>query len=252
MNQPTNEIERLDSLFSVYAEPVLQSCRGELECRKWANLTIALIPTCALHHIMGCLTASRSARRACSPAIAIGILRQSVEALSLVDMGLQEATFSESLLQEWAAGKRTNGAIRQVLEKHVWGRYGNGLWTESWTEFYASLARAVQPYAHYSFGLVQWQMAVPELSRNDGDRFSGVAAVHPYVSDPTKLARIALFELLMVWVIGRLVIANKSNCVSHDSTAAIAALGDHLRSSPLLFQLAGWETQFLPHVMFAP
>jgi len=40
--------------------------------------------------------------------------------------------------------------------------YGTGLWDEPWSDFYGNLARAVQPYAHYTTlhgASSNWRMA---------------------------------------------------------------------------------------------
>ena len=63
---------------------------------------------------------------------------------------MQEPAIAEPLLLDWKNGKKSHGEVRKALERAVWPRYGVGLWSEPWSDFYANLARAVQPYAHYT------------------------------------------------------------------------------------------------------
>src|SRR5207302_10077920 len=67
--------------------------------------------------------------------------------MSLIDVGLQEQHYRDTLLEGWSNETKSQGEIRKALERDVWGRYGCGLWTETWGEFFGEFSRAVQPYA---------------------------------------------------------------------------------------------------------
>jgi hypothetical protein len=68
-----------------------------------------------------------------------------------------EASVAEPLLEAWKTGKKSQGELRRALQREIWPSYGTGLWNEPWAEFYANLAQAVQPYAHYTQQLQGWQ-----------------------------------------------------------------------------------------------
>jgi hypothetical protein len=113
----------------------------------------------AFCHHAGCMQASMYANEQGKHSAAICLVRQSVEALTVGEIGLQRTEVAEPLLADWRSGK-PHGALRRGLQTLVWPRYGNGLWDEPWADFYANLARAVQPYAHYSYELQGWQYSV--------------------------------------------------------------------------------------------
>ena len=119
----------------------------------------SLIPEAALFHSSDCLTASMQANAAGQHSVAIGLLRSCLEALTLVDVGLQANEYRLPRLRQWNQKKRTASDIRKDLERDVWPRYGYGLWDEAWGHFFGNLARALHPYAHYSPELMGWQMS---------------------------------------------------------------------------------------------
>jgi hypothetical protein len=98
----------------------------------------------------------------------MALLRQCVEALTIVDVGLQPHEFATDVLLSWVEDRLTQGQIRKKLEAERWPQYGCGLWQESWGEYFGNLARAVQPYAHYSRTLMGWQFSVPATISEPG------------------------------------------------------------------------------------
>jgi hypothetical protein len=135
-----------------------------------------------------------------------------------------------------------------ALEKEVWPRCGTGLWTEPWSEFYGNLARAVQPYAHYTSELQGWQFAT---LHSDGQR-ELIAAFGLETYDALQATRITLFHMLLTWVLGRMLLAKGTN---HDVMAQrdrILELGAALASSKLLFKGGEWWAQLAPHMLFKP
>lgn len=163
----------------------------------------------------------------------------------MVEAGLLDATASEALLREWRGGLRI-GLLRQKLQAIAWTRYGNGLWDEPWSDFFANLASAVQPYTHYSTELQQWQIAIVGTSPTG----TIISRTHHKTTDPVKATRITLIQAIAIWALGRILLANHPSALSQDAQATLARLGDAIASSNLLFHSSRWADQLLPHMIF--
>ena len=85
----------------------------------------------ALLHHAGCIEAGNDANRNGKHSAAMSLIRQSMEALSIVEISLKEPSFAEPLLQSWRADKIQHGNLRKKLEAKIWPNYGKGLWDES-------------------------------------------------------------------------------------------------------------------------
>jgi hypothetical protein len=109
-----------------------------------------VIPQLAVFHLDACLNASIEANAALTPTVAMCLLRQCVETLTIIDVGLQPSKYRDPVLDTWHEGKKTTGALRKDLEQEIWPRYGPGIWDESWSEYFSNLAQAVHPHAHYT------------------------------------------------------------------------------------------------------
>lgn len=133
---------------------------------------LSAMPELALLHHAGCLETAGDANRKGKHSAAVCLIRQSVEALTIAELGLLQRNLGETLLSAWKLGKKSHGQLRQVLEAEVWPSYGAGLWDEPWSEFYGTLARAVQPYAHYTPELQGWQFAA--VAYDGGAEFTAV------------------------------------------------------------------------------
>jgi hypothetical protein len=213
-----------------------------------SSADLQALPYLALCHLAGCLEASMFANEKGRHSVAICLVRQCVEALTVADVGLQAPEYAEPLLQQWKSGKKSHGALRQSLESMVWPRYGTGLWNEPWAEFFRNLARAVQPYAHYTQELQGWQFAVESYAGGTGF----VAAIGLETYDPLLATRVTLMHMLVAWTLGRLLLANT---VSPDVIAVadeIKELGVRISESKLLFKRGDWRSQLAPHVLFKP
>jgi hypothetical protein len=224
---------------------VLNAAHSALANTRLADLDLAYAPELALYHLQASLNASIEQNRAQQPAVALSILRQCVEALSVVEAGLLDEAIAEQLLREWREGLKI-GLLRQKLQTISWPQYGNGLWTESWSDFFAQLARAVQPYTHYSMELQQWQIGIVRGSLEG----NAIARTHHKTDDPVKASRIALLQAIVIWTLGRVVMANHPNEMNPETQALLARLGRAIGSSKLLFHSSQWSDQLLPHVMF--
>jgi len=202
----------------------------------------------AICHHAGCLEASNHANRRGKHSAAICLVRQSVEALTIAEIGLQPPAFAEPLLLGWKEGKKSHGELRKALEKDVWPSYGPGLWDESWAEFYGNLARAVQPYAHYTSELQGWQFVTVDYE--GGKEFTAMFGLETY--DPLQATRVTLFHMLLTYMLGRILLAHGKNPDVLSRRADILELGQALGSSKLLFQRAEWWAQLAPHMLFKP
>lgn len=166
----------------------------------------------------------------------------------LIGIGLQPPEFAEPLLAAWKQGKKSHGELRQALQRDVWPTYGPGLWDETWDQFYGNLARAVQPYAHYTPELQGWQFVTLAY---DGDREAIVMhGLETY--DSLQATRITLLHMLLTWMLGRILLAHGKNPDVLALREAICRLGDALGSSKLLFQRGDWGAQLAPHMLFRP
>jgi hypothetical protein len=202
----------------------------------------------ALCHHAGCLEASIYANKRGKHSTAICLVRQSVEALTIAEIGLQSPEFAEPLLIAWKEGKKRYGDLRKTLEQHVWPRYGGGLWDEAWSEFYGNLARAVQPYAHYTSELQGWQLVTEAYE--GGRTFVAMFGLETY--DALQATRITLFHGLLTYMLGRILICHGKNSDAMSRHSDVLKLGQAIGSSKLLFKRGDWWTQLAPHMLFKP
>lgn len=230
------------------APQVLETIDKVLGTSTLPNPDLANAPRLALYHLNACLNASIEQNRASQPAVAMALLRQCVEALTVIEAGLQSERISGQLLAQWCDGKLTTGGLRKELSTNAWPSYGPGLWTESWHEFFGNLAASVHPYAHYSPDLQQWQLAVVAY---DGQSRT-IVMTGAQTADPVKASRVTLLHSLLIWTLARILAATYPKHVGDEMRCAIHELGASLASSKLLFRACDWATQLLPHVMFRP
>jgi hypothetical protein len=211
------------------------------------NFDQASRPYLALCHIASCIEEGGRANLKGHHAVSICLLRQCIEAVTIMDVGLQTPEFRDRLLDDWANGSRTTGNLRQELERHVWPRYGPGLWAEPWTEFMTNLSRAVQPYAHYSLELQGWQHQ--DVHAHLGERY-GLTAIGPGTYDAIKASRVTLLQALITWTIARMLVLTGHSDVLGGLDSRITAWGREIGRSKLLFHEGKWSEQLLPHIIF--
>lgn len=227
---------------------VVQQAIDALQRSGITDPDLAMVPHCALLHFAGCLRVSSSANEQGLHSVAMGLLRQCVETLTLVDVGLQSSTYAEPLLSEWRAGAKSQGAVRVCLERDIWQRYGTGIWTEPWTDFFGNLSKAVQPYAHYTPQLMEWQFA--HLANEDLTR--AFVRIGPDTYDAIKASRITLLNALAIWTLGRLLLMNSPNREMQSHETDIDAMGRAIGKSKLLFYNGTWQWQLLSGMLFQP
>jgi hypothetical protein len=177
-------------------------------------------------------------------------MRQCVESLTVVELGMIDKTLGDRLLEDFSAGKSTHGELRMSLEKNAWSRYGTGLWNEPWSEYFSELSRAVQPYSHCGNELLQWGIHV--ISGQD-DVLKGeerlLASAFAY--DPIKASRITLYHSLLLWTLARLTAGNRPDASSTKvSDQQISEWGEAIGRAKLWIQKGNWSTQFWPHMLF--
>ncbi len=215
-------------------------------------LDIATTAVCASIHFIHCLNLSVEANQKGQHAVSIALVRQCVEALGVIELGvLKDRNVSAALLQAWKSDQKTAGALRKDLERAAWPIYGKGVWNESWAEYYSEFCKAVQPFAHYSAPLQGWQFAIEERSATEkgGDIFL-LARIGLDTYEANKATRITLLQCLLIWTMGRILMANVDKFPFSDE---IKRLGQALASATELSQgRESWAVQFWAHEFDRP
>ena len=175
-------------------------------------LQVRQAPTLAHWFMLDSLLLANNANREGMHANALSLTRQCLESLTVVELGICGHRDAESVLLKWEADQLAPGKLRAWLENHVWPRYGNGLWGEPWRTFMREFSGALQPYAHYSSRLAQWQMRLLRGAVGDDKSSGDVTAIiemRPRGYDPQKATRITLFHALLTYVLGRIWLARE-------------------------------------------
>lgn len=202
-------------------------------------------PMLAYWFLMDTLELSDHANRRGMHAPALAIIRQCVESLSVIELGLCGHDGAERALLEWEADKRSGGELRKWLQGNVWGGYGSGLWNESWSDLMHQYAKAIQPYAHYSAALARWQMNIRSVVNPSGaDEMIGLtASLAPRQYDPQKATRVTLLHLITHYILGRVWSAAHADDSAY--RALILEMGDAIgRSEYLDGHGTKWAEQF--------
>lgn len=212
-----------------------------------ADLQLQFIPHYAGKHCLESVRLSRLANEGGAHAVAVGLLRDAVEALSLVAVGICPNSDKVSILCQWNDEELRPGEIRQYLENHVWPDVTNlGLWGESWASFWRNFARSVQPYAHLTPLRLRWHQHVEIIN----------GKWHFWINHPAgdfelyRAARIVAFQLLVFWAFAELVCAFAA--APDDQLTQLKPMADDARrwlsTTEVFFQGQQWEVQLLPFV----
>lgn len=206
-------------------------------------LQVKFVPMQAHWFILDSLLLANQANRDGMHANALSLTRQCLEAVSVVELGLTAHSGAAEMLLRWERDKITAGALRAWLEANVWPSYGAGLWTEPWSEFMRQLAGAIQPYAHYTSRLAQWQAHL--MGQHDpAEPDSMIVRFAPRAYDPQKATRITLFHAILTYMLARIWIAAHGRDDS-EFVALINRLGQALGTSKYLDgHQTNWEQQF--------
>ena len=212
-----------------------------------ADTQLQFIPHYAGKHCLETVRLSRLANEGGAHAVAVGLLRDAVEALSVVALGISMDRSKIDVLRRWNDEKLSAGELRMHLETHVWPQVASvGLWGESWASFWESLARSVQPYAHFSPLRMRWHQHVQII---DGKW-------HVWLNHPAgdfelyKAARIGAFQLLVFWAFAELIAA--LGAASADVISRLEHLARDARqwlsTNEVFFHGEKWEVQLMPFV----
>ena len=190
-------------------------------------------PMLAHWFILDTLTIANRANREGMHANAIALIRQSVEAISIVELGVCRHNLAEAKLLDWEGQRVTAGKLRMWLEAEVWPSYGDGLWSENWTDFMKEFAKAVQGYAHYGPELAQWQLRLHGTYQTGSESGKhAVVEVRPRAYDAQKATRITLFHAIITFVLGR--VWSAANPDDKDFEFLIEHVGQSLAESRYL------------------
>lgn len=198
-------------------------------------------------HCLESVVASRMANEGGAHAVAVGLLRHAIEALNIVAISICHNPRKVAILQQWNDEKISQGDVRKILENEVWPLEPfTGLWNQSWTEFWRSLNKSVQPYAHFSPLMLRWHV---KAEMRDGKLLFWIN--HPEGdAEQYKGDRIAYFQLLVFWTFAEIV--RVFNAALKDDLTSLAALADEgrqkLSTSPFFFKDEEWDIQLLPFV----
>lgn len=163
------------------------------------------LPLQAYWFFVSSLTIAHDANRGGLHANALANTRLCIECLSIIEIGLCRAEERTEQLSKWKKGDASPGYLRKWLSQNVWSSYGKGLWDETWSEFSEKLARAVQPYAHFTELLAQWQS---KLHSFDSATNTALMEIGPKLYDPQKASRITLYHSLLWHSLARAYLAS--------------------------------------------
>ncbi len=216
-------------------------------------LQVQMVPRKAHWFMLDSLYLANLANREGMHANALSNTRQCIEALSILELGLSQNPKAHDLLLNWEGDKVSSGGLRKWLEANQWNSYGTGLWDESWSMFMGKLARAIQPYAHYSSRLSQWQernLGLDQSGNNGSDSLTAYIEVAPRAYDPQKATRITLYHALLTFALARIWLS--ANPSSDNSFADLTerlrlALG---KSKYLDGHQTDWDNQFWAFLFF--
>lgn len=205
-------------------------------------IEVKYAPAMAHWFVLDSLLLANQANREGMHANALALTRQCIEALSIIELGISGSDAAIELLTKWSSDSVSPGQLRKWLSENVWPNYGSGLWHEPWSEFMANLASAVQPYAHYTSKLAQWQMRLIGQSRPGSDEL--FVEVRPRAYDPQKATRITLYHAIFTYALGRITIA-KAPSGDPKYRAFLIRLGKALGKSKYLDgHQTNWPEQF--------
>jgi hypothetical protein len=236
-------------LFDELSTPVMNLGLETIKKYTFAEPNLIMPVYSALLHLGSCLEISTVANLRGMYSVSACLIRQCVESLTLIDVGLQQEEFAKPLIEKWLSHKKTTGEFRGLLERKAWAFYGKGLWKESWTEYFGQLARAVQPYAHYSQNLMMWLFKTDLDFQKIENTESGTllyANLNPHAVDSQKDGQIMTLEALSVWTLGRLLLANSKHPEAKFFEPKISEWGKYLAQSEYIENNSNWSENLLP------
>lgn len=224
-------------------KPVMQRIANKASANDM-SAQVKSAPMMAHWFVLDTLLLANQANRDGMHANALALTRQCVEAIGIIEVGLCGHPDAEATLLNWDDDRLNPGKLRAWLQENVWPRYGSGLWTEPWSTFMREFSGAVQPYAHYSRNLAQWQMRLIRApDAVDADDLRAIIEIRPRAYDAQKATRITLFHAILTYALGRIWMA--SNFEDTEFAALINRLGSALSKSRYLDgHQTDWSQQF--------
>lgn len=242
MSRSTPEWFRL----SEEATPLVMARIADVTRACQMTMQVRIAPMLAHWFMLDSLLLANRANREGMHANALSLTRQCLESLTVIELGICRHPEAEAVLLKWDCDALTPGRLRAWLETNVWPQYGSGLWTEPWSSFMREFAAALQPYAHYSSKLAQWQVRLlPGVASRVDSSPSTTALIElrPRAYDAQKATRITLFHAVLAYVLGRIWMA--SNTADPEFRALVARLGAALGKSRYLDgHSTDWGQQF--------
>lgn len=211
------------------------------------DLQLQYIPHYAGKHCLQTVRLSRLANEGGAHAAAVGLLRDAVEALSVVALAVSHHPDKLGLLTNWNEEKVRPGDLRKHLEREVWPTISTkGLWGQPWSSFWADFSSAVQPYAHFTPLRMRWHQRIEII---DGKW-------HFWINHPDgdfelyRGARIVAFQLLVFWAFAELLCA--FDAAPDDVLRRIRSLAcdarQWLEKNEVFFHGEKWEVQLMPFI----
>lgn len=212
-------------------------------------VSVRSLPMQAHWFLLDSMYLANIANREGMHANALAITRQCLESISIIELGLSGVSGAVEILEKWTGRSQTSGALRKWLEAHVWPRYGVGLWSEPWAEFMSRLCSAIQPYAHYSSDLAQWQTRLHRMEEEEDGGYTGIIEMRPRLYDPQKATRITLYHGLVAFALARIWLASGVSDLEFESSIERLriALG---KSRYLDGNQTEWDQQFWAMMWF--
>lgn len=84
------------------------------------DLNVNTVPFMTLCHFSSCLNLSIEGNSRGYHSAAMALLRQCLEALSLIGISFLDSGGAKELLKDWSEGRKSNGDLRKFLEDNVW------------------------------------------------------------------------------------------------------------------------------------
>lgn len=237
-----------------YLLTIIEHTVASLEERQDVDPEYKMPPLFAALHLHQAIRASIRSNSMGHHSVAIALIRQCVESLTIIEIGLQKSDFMKTLIDVWRKDQG-HGELRKKLQSERWSSYGNGVWDEPWEEFFGNLAMAVQPYAHYTQYLMGWQYITPPVIKNNNDTESLEFSVTYGLDDvdKLKLLRIQILQALVGWTLARLLEENGIPCPMRGDP--LRKWANEIRSSELFDDentnlREHWKDQLLPFTWF--
>ncbi|QDA56473.1 hypothetical protein [Thermomonas aquatica] len=227
------------------ATPVVMSRIANVVMNTAMAPQVNFLPRMAHWFLLDSLLLANQANREGMHANALSLTRQCIESISVIELGLCGHAQAEAMLHKWESDDLSPGKLRAWLEANVWSSYGSGLWHEPWPQFMRQFAAALQPYAHYSAPLSQWQVKLLDGPANDPTETGSIIKliqVGPRAYDAQKATRITLFHAIVTYVLGRILLAAGAD---EELSVTVNRLGKSLSESKYLDgHQTDWSQQF--------